>query len=517
MPISKLERKLRFSPYLPYGFCSQLSTTITGKSNRYATTLLLGNEPEKQITACKQFRENVVAKSKYLVKKKFARDTKYACGKVGAQYWFRTLTKTGLAVLTEAPIITESEQETKTANDGKIKEGHFRSNSQSSSDFRELLYEYALSPNEKDQKYFQDLLFEAVINGETTPLTGALPFIEEAKIGTSKYSPNQLNSIWRISNITAMFRANDYLTYLDRRPYDTGFAIDRITDDETYQAYLQKYGYTTAAISYRALNDWYKAHPGYYQFSQQFPDDSEEAKEAWLHTPAFYASTELPNWNDKEPISDTENVHGSQQKIRSSHLGLAIGKSVNYLCYHGRAGEFSWRIPMEQQAKGETERTIHDMKTQCPEMPNTETVQFALYFCSSYHQFLSIFDRTIERHKKGLTENYITDRPFVSMHAVPVNDSGTFLLWCLMEYSPIETEDIIRNSLMAQNNDFKYQTNRLYPLTYHGKRVFLGYTMDVGKINRVLEDHLDGQDFYICCFPEQTPWYQKLFPGKTIL
>jgi hypothetical protein len=71
--------------------------------------------------------------------------------------------------------------------------------------------------------------------------------------------------------------------------------------------------------------------------------------------------------------------------------------------------------------------------------------------------------------------------------------------------------------LVATDPGFSYTTNRFYPLTYNGKRVFSGYTMDIAKINHVLEDHLDGFDFYICCFPEQASWYQKLFPGKTIL
>lgn len=517
MSISKLERKLRFLPLLPYGFCSHLATTITGKNNRQATALLLGDDPDALTSACKKQRENTVSRARYLVEKNYIRDTLYACGTMSTKYSFRIMTKAGLAVLTDAPDKAAREEIEEMANDGKIKEGHFRSITQSSSDYREMLYYYSLSPNEQDQQIFRELLFEAVLNGDTTPLTGALPFIEMAKISTSKYSQHQVYSIWRISNITAMFRANDYLTYLDRRPYDTGFAIDRITDEETFQAYIQKYGYTPAAISYRALNDWYKAYPGYYQFSQQFPDDSEEAKEAWLHTPAFYRASELPNWNDKEPISDAENLRGSQQKINSIHLGLAIGKKVNYLCYHGKVGKFLWNTHREKQAKEESEQAIHHMKTQCPEMPNTEAINFALYFCSSYHQFLSIFDRTTKRHRNGAQLKYLTDAPFSGIYAVPVNDSGTFLLWCLMEYTPEETEDIIRNALVNRESGFKHQANRLYPLTYHGKRVFLGYTMDVGKINRVLEDHLDGQDFYICCFPEQAPWYQKLFPGKTIL
>ncbi len=81
------------------------------------------------------------------------------------------------------------------------------------------------------------------------------------------------------------------------------------------------------------------------------------------------------------------------------------------------------------------------------------------------------------------------------MHAIPVNDSGTFLLWCLLEFSPMETEEVLRNSLMDRSDDFHFQSNNIYPLTYKGKRVFLGYTMDIAKINRALEDHLDGANF----------------------
>ena len=517
MPTSKLERKLRFLPYLPYGLCSHLATTIVGKNNRPATTLLLGDDPETTITACKHCRENIVAQARYLVEKNYVRDAQYVCGTSTTKLSFRIITKAGLVVLTDTPDNAGNDQIARMVNDGKLKEGHFRSTSQASADFREMLYEYALSADEQDQQHFRDLLFESVLDGTTTPLTGALPFIEEAKINTSKYSPNQLYTIWRLSNITAMFRANGHLTYLDRRPYDTGFSIDGITDEKTYQIYIKKHGHTLAAISYRALNDWYKSHSGYYQFDQQFPDESKEAKEAWLHTPAFYRTTELPNWNDKEPISLAENAHGSQQKINSTHLGLAIGKKVNYLCYHGKVGRFLWQAQREKQAKDETERAIRHMKTLNPALPNTDAVKFALYFCSSYPHFLALFARTKKRHEKGLQARYLTDAPFAGFHAIPVNDSGAFLLWCLMEYSPEETEDIICNSLIRRSADFQYQINRLYPLTYRGKRVFLGYTMDIGKINRALEDHLDGQDFYICCFPEQAPWYQKLFPGKTIL
>ena len=103
------------------------------------------------------------------------------------------------------------------------------------------------------------------------------------------------------------------------------------------------------------------------------------------------------------------------------------------------------------------------------------------------------------------------------MFVVPVNDSGTFLLWMLLEYSPMETEQLIHKGLVATDPNFNYSTNRIYPLTYKGKQVFSGYTMDIAKIKHALADQTAEREFYLCCFPEQASWYQKLFPGKVIL
>ena len=310
-----------------------------------------------------------------------------------------------------------------------------------------------------------------------------------------------------------MFRSNGFLTNLDRRPYDTHFLFDGIDSLASYSKYIRKYGYTPAALTYYSLSKWYAENPGFYKITQRYPDESEEAKQAWLHTPAFYATRELPNFNDRESLP----ARGSQKKINAIFIGLAMGKKMNYLCYHGHSGPVKWLQKREVRAKEEMQRVIQHMKMLNPEMTNQESVDFALYFCSSHHQFKALFGRTIERHKKGLCKNFLMDKPFVSIHAIPVNDCGTVLLWCLMEMSPMEIEARIRNSLIDMDIGFQYQVDYHYPLTYKGRRVFLGYTMDISKINRALEDYLDGSNFYIACFPEQAKWYKLLFPDLTIL
>lgn len=517
---NKLERKMRFLPFFPYGFCSPLATALDGMNNQYATQILLHDpsNPGQDIrTLCAQHRENTVSKAKYLCKQRYARDTRRVCGTPPKTRSFRFVTVAGLTALTDAPVLPDDPEESTKPNDRKIKENDSCTTSPASAAFREMLYDYATSPAEGDGEVFADLLLESVMDGYDTPLSYAIAIAPEVKTAPNKYSQNQLYAIWKLSHINTMFRLNGHLTCLDRRPYSPSFSIDGIDSEESYKVYLEKFGHTPASMTYYALSNWYQKNPGYYRFTQQYPDDSPEAKAEWLNTPAFYSIRELPNFNDRNSLADNENGRGSQKKMNTVFVGLAMGRRANYVCYHAKTGPVKWLRKRESETKEEIARSIRHMKTQCPEMPGRDTADFGLYFCTDYFQFLALFDRTIERHKKGLRGNFQTDAPFVSLHTVPVNDSGTFLLWCLMEYSPIETETRICRSLVAQQIGFEYQTNRYFPLTYQGKWVFVGYTMDVSKINHALEMYLDGMSFYLCCFPEQAMWYEKLFPGITIL
>ena len=510
---NKFDGKMRFLSLFPYGLCSRLATTIAGKSNPYATTFLLGDDPDQIINACTQHHENTVDRAKYLTKKGYIKDTKRACGTPSTSRSFRQLTKEGLTTFMEVPDFSIWEEDTTKDFDGNIKGSHFRSNSLASTDFREQLFGYADADDEDAQIAFSNFLLHSVKEGIVTPLSYGINLVENIRLSTSKYSPNQLFSIWKLSHINAMFRSNGFLTNLDRRPYDTHFLFDGIDSPESYQQYVQKHGHTIAALTYYALSKWYAENPGFYKITQRDPDESDEARQAWLHTPVFYATRELPNFNDRESVP----AMGSQKKFNSIFVGLAMGKKVNYLCYHGHGGPVKWSLTREVRAKEEMQRVIHHMKMLNPEMTNREAVDFALYFCTSHHQFLALFDRTIKRHKKGLCKNYLMDKPFASIHAIPVNDCGTVLLWCLMEMAPMEIEARISNCLLDMDIGFQYRVDYYYPLTYKGKRVFFGYTMNISKINHVLGDYLDGANFYIACFPEQAKWYRQLFPTLTIL
>ena len=491
---------------------------MEGKNNPFAAVFRSFDDPEGLVAQCDQYRKAALKRTRLLYQKGYAKDSKRSCGNPVKERSFGHLTKLGLAVLIEAldEAANDENEEGREVNalNGKIKENHFRSASQAFIDLRESL---ATTAELEDKTPFNNTLLTAVMNGQVTPLTQAIDLANDVKINLTKYSANQCYNIWRLSHIQAMFLANNYLTYLDRRPYDTGFAIDGISDKKSYTAYIQKYGLTLPAYTYKALTEWYKNNPGYYRFSQLTPDESDEAREEWLATPAFYAAQELPYNDSKKTIQLDANAKGSKQVINAIHVGLATGKKINYVAYHGKPGPFKWLPKRELQAKEEITRSVRSMKTRFPELPIRDTVDFALYFCTSHHQFCALFNSVKKRHTKYKKQTYITSVPYKGIYIVPVNDSGAALLWCLLEFTPSEAEKKIHDSLIANDENIKQSADHYYPLTYKDKKVFSGYTMDLRKINNVLEDYLDGHDFLIACFPDQISWYRKLFPGKDFL
>ena len=512
------QKKVRFLPYLPYGYCSKYATAIEGKNNPFASLFLAGDDPDALIAMSDNHRRKGLDRAQYLCKKGFAKNIQRTCGTPAMKRSFRALTKLGLAVLVEAPDEAaaddlEDADETSEFN-GKIKENYFRSGSIASTELRETLIETA---GTEYQEFFNETLLDAVIDGRLTPLTQAIDLIQDTKINLDKYGSNQRYSIWRLSHIQAMFLANNHLTYLDRRPYDTGFAIDGISDEESFHRYVQKNGLTLPAYTYKALTEWYKNNPGFYRITQQCPDTSEEAKEEWLNTPALYTMREFPNFEGKSASDKDKNGKSHQQVFKATHIGLATGKKLNYAIYHGKPGEFKWQPQREQAAKKETEVAVHHMKTQNPDIHCNDAVNFALYFCSSCYQFEALFERTRTKHIPYQKLSYLTKEPYAGIFAVPVNDSGATLLWLLLEFTPSEAEKKIHESIVAANPHIKTTGDYYYPLSFNDKRVFSGYTMNVEKINHVLEDHLDKHDFYIACFPDQISWYRKIFPGKNFL
>ena len=503
--------KVRLFNYLPFGFCSKHASIIAGKSNEYAAHLYLDEDPEAFLEFYENYKKGIRDKALYLVDKGFVKEVKRSCGTPSQLRTFRILTQKGLSILTDAPdeITTESAS-LQQKNSRNETDGHFRSNSQSAVDRRKTLLELALSHDLGDQQDFENLLSEAVVSGDVTPLTEGIALTSNTIISMNKYSSNQRYRIWCLSHIITMFASYGYLTCLDKRPYDTQFAIDGIKDDFSLQNYIEKNGCTVPAMIFYALNKWYK-NPGFYQITQQHPDESLDAKEAWLATPAFYSADELPMCADAQHASSKEDILGSQQRFFSSYLGLAVGEKVNYAVFHANPGKFNWYAGREERARQELEKAIARMKTQNPEISCPDNVNFALYFCTSYHQFLAFFAETKKKQKPHSIKHKVNDT-YLRMFIIPTNDSGAALLHCLLAFGADKTESEICNALVNATSRFTHCNWRCFSLYHDGDIVFCGHTMNVRKINEALQLYIQGHRFKICCFPEQIAWYKHLFP-----
>ncbi len=522
MPKPIFVKKVSFLPYFPYGFCSRLATNIEGM-NRFAslaTTLNIPGDYEDTETfeqASKSNYTNKVRRSKALCDRKQARNARRKCGTPIEERSFRFLTKKGLNDFLYPPDGTTAEMEITEPNDGN-KKGILNCDSLGPcSELRTVLTDLASSDSTEDQKAFSNLLLKAVMHDVVTPLSYAMPLAPDVDINATKYSQNQTYNIWRLSHVYAMFRANGHLTNLDRRPGCPDYSVDGICNDVTYEKYLLKNGHTPASITYYALSRWYNEHPDFYTFTQTEPSPDEAAKARWLNTPAFYDVADISLILNKNKATKTKTIMGNSRTLYSIAMGLALGKNCNYVCYHSKTEPFKWLSKRESLTKAELEQAVREMKTINTEIQSPISVDYGLYFCASAYQFEALFEKTIQQHKEKRSASFPTDTPFISLHTIPVNDSGTFLLWCLMETSPIETEKRLCNTLVSWDIGFEHSTNYYYPLLYQGRRVFPGHTMDVGKINRVLVDYLNGEKFYISCFPEQVVYYRRLFPDLPFL
>lgn len=521
MKNDKVTMKNRLSLLLPFGFVSKYTLNFIPPFSNDAACIYDPHRPLAELElSCKKNRENRLCSIRRMESIGLIQSTNWKCGtSAHIKRPFYLLTKTGMTTLAGAQD-NELDSNQIISLEGKCAQlSHYRSYTDEALTLRNEVFsaaeEKAIDPC-KNAAFNLELL-NAIRMGECTPLAAALPELCQYSYNTAKYSQNQLYAVWRNSHIDAMFRVNDFLTFVDRRQYDCGFALDGIASENGLEAYISKYGMTAAAISHIAMTRWYRDHPAANSYSASARDTEPIPYNQWCRTPSYYATREIPGYDGLTKLED-ENAKVSEfTSSLHSFTGLITGTKQNYICYHAKPGAFTWNPHIEKTTKENIALAIEIMNKKSAVPAASTTADNALIFCTTYHQFLNIFERTAERHAKGRVGNYITSQPYSTMNIVPVNDSGAFLLRCLALSSPYEVTTTIRNHLINANERFRYNENRVYPVTYDYRNVFVGHTMDVNLINTAYEDYLDGRRFYISCFPEQAMWYRKLMPENELL
>lgn len=517
----KAAMKNRLTYLLPYGISSKYTLNFIPPFCDDATCIYDPERPMAKLElACKAARENKLASIKRMEKLGLIQSANWKCGTSSyTKRPFYSLTKTGMATLTALPDDTLDLKQLSHINDTCAPLSRYRSYTNEGLALRGNLYELAkaqtANPYECDE--FDRELLRAIRDGECTPFAEALPELEQFTGRVTKYGPNQLYAIWRNSHIDAMFRANGFLTFLDRRQYDCGFRLDGITSENGLETYISKYGMTAAAISHIALTRWYQKHPAENRYANSAYGIPPIPPEQWAQTPSYYLARELPGYDGVTQLEDDDAQKSDFMTSLFSFTGLFTGVKHNYVCYHTKPGAFNWNPYIEATTKDNLPFAMQKLNERTKVPVTSISVDHAIMFCTTHHQFLSIFKRTAERHSKGQRGNYSTSKPYITMNVVPVNDSGTFLLRCLALSSPYEVTSNIRNHLLNASERFRYSENRVYPVTYDHRNVFIGHTMDVHLINMAYEDYLDGQRFCISCFPEQAMWYRHLMPECELL
>ena len=425
------------------------------------------------------------------------------------------LTHAGLYLLTNTPDVPTEEERLKNAyqpQKRKLKRNSYMSSDQGLAIQRDILYNLAAASDSSPENYaqFQSLFLEAFSDGQLTPLASE-PVLAKSVSMTPKIKSAQIYAAWKLMNIEALFRANGFMTSIDRRPKGIGRTVKPPQE-------IVESGDRLDICDYAAwvLSQWYKHHPESYSFR-----NPAMGFEEWKSTPAFYPLKDLPGF---ESVIDEDlemNPGGAKTIMRHSSLGVAVGMRCNYLVYHAKQKGISWAINVERNTAKAVQRVLDITAENTPIMGANRTIQNAIIVCPTVHQFASLFD--VEEGIPNRWKKYTRiDAPFKSASIVPINHSGLMQLRVLMFSNPIAFEQTVISNFKklpgftdrpAGNNE----KDNIFKLSYNGKPVLLAQLMELQKLYWAKQQYEEGKRFYVVCYPEQVKFIQKIMPEVAFL
>lgn len=497
--IMKNRKKVWLSYLLPYGMISRQGLKAVVRLNASAAVTFDENTTiQDRVLACEATGRYVLHAISMLEKDGYLEKLKR---KYGPAHWKEIevlrLTKKGLSLLTEA-VLTDS-------ND-KLDEYLYGSDR-----------DYLLTPEVADYKLvmalndlaersgdspenaslYQMALEDAIMDENVTIMATCLPDTKDATDALPKINGESLYRSLKLSEVHALFRRCNCLTYLDRRPMGN-WQTWGINDSESFANYVNAKGLDIPAITYKALTTWYEQHPHsvYFQHPAELPELMEQ--------PAFYGLHELPGFyadiDSSETASDNAQT-GQKNFMRHTSLGVAIGKKTNYLCYHTHKIKTPWMPGVESATIASVQRIIDQYDPEKPVFGAGRKIENALMFCTTIAQFAKLFDRP------GKFKS-----PFTTISIIPITNSGITQLSTLMQTSPTEYENIITKYLVELDVGFTKIEHPLYPLEYDNTPVFFGFNMELKKVHHALTDYQYGTKFLIACYADQVKYYQKIMP-----
>ena len=375
--------------------------------------------------------------------------------------------------------------------------------------------------SEHDEAYEQ-LLCDAVCCWNVTMLgTFAEQSGQVSLIGHSNI--DQRIQFTKLASIVMMFRQNQYLTFMDRRPLDTNWTIRGVSTEQEFQTKLSEGKVDVPIFTAHCLREWYRKYPDSYLFSDPGKLLSDNYEE-WISTPVFYSLVEIPGY-----LKSAEEIgikgQAAQEKrntLRSTAIGIGISVYVNYLIYFMPHGKFRWNIGIEKNA---TKYIFELMKKLYLEksIPGFErSIDHAIMYFENVYQFSAIFADLLEPSSSRHHPGHIP-MPFVRMFLVPVNSSGLQQLRMLMEFTPYEFQRTVVRDICEIDQEYArkngtqplmYPTNDPdYPLSYKNRPVLFAYDLEIRRLRQALISYQLGKKFYVACYPEQVRFIRRIMPN----
>lgn len=519
----KTEKKLRLFYLLPYGITSRSSMILATKMPDIA--FLEYSQELSMEERCKEFDKAHHAANRQLdrmLESGYLEDIsrKYEKNR-SSQFRMVRLTQAGLYLLASTP---DEKLEMKRLDnlrgdtDRKKKENTYQSDSVYDRQLREQWYVAATNPDalRVDREILNDAFLEAVYEGDMTILALDCALAKEVSVTSNASNGWQIYRDWRLANITALFMANDFLTFLDRRPMDTKWVVSGIQNEEDLAKQIQGGTLNLPGFMFHVLNRWYSEHPTSYRFTDPGCELTGETEEDWKATPAFYSAIEIPGFFNEENSFGSISLTGAKNALRHTFCGVAIGRKKTYIVYHTKPGKTPWSERVEQTTADAVYKFLcdangKDFATREPEITS------AIMVCHGVHQFAKLFENAKKHMANKWRKSLRVGIPYDTVSIVPINASGAMQLRGLMLMTPADYDLYMINKLKAQDSRFERTQETLYPLNFNNVPVLVAHSMDFQKLFWALEDYYDGEKFYVSCFPGQVKYIQKIMPNVEFL
>lgn len=514
----KFDRNVRFSFLLPYGYVSPQALMLSVPAADVAYAAYCDDiTMERRETLCLQNYQKRLRMITAMAELGYIERNSRKCGK---KEWenikFYRLTQAGFYYLTNTPDdILEQER---MANIPRLKNRNKNEISYLPQDpqfiaNRQYLYEIAnkANPSAEEQALFKRLILESVYN-DNLGLLATEPALAKNVLVTSAHRPDAFYRGWKIMNIEAMFKANGYLSALDRKHFST---LVQRKKEEAGQMEIYDFCMQT-------LEKWYQANPDSYLYSTPLESYAEQIKDVWKTTPIFYPISEIDDAIIEIELDRPINEKKTTKSYRHLCLGVAVGRQKNYIVHHTRFGGTPWAELIERNTIGSVQQRLNKENEKAPILGAKRSITNALMFCASIPHFAALFTTAKQGTKEEIKRKYRIGAPYDSVCLVPICPSGSMQLRGLLESSPLDYERAITNFLLQFDGFAKRplgpdMNDNIFTLSYNQKPVLVAHTMNWQKLAIAKELYDEGMKFYVSCYPEQAKYIRSIMPDVKFL